>query len=397
MHPTRWSRRFINLGCAGDAGRSLHLNEMRYQRSALLPVFLVTSVMFAAVLFWSASPVTSQTPNKNLNANIRRPSEKAIQLTPAPTPTPESSTEVVKVDVDLVKIDALVLQKNTARIVGGLNKEDFLLYEDGIKQEITHFSQDELPLSVVVAIYRGPTCPHPLDVWSDEAHRAAREAIDRLKLVDEIAVMAFTDTTKLIQPFTRNRILLEKALNNIPEPAKNANVAHCFNIMFADAAEHMLKASNPAGRRVIIVITSMTRMFDCTNAPSNREATNAVYESGAVVCGIIPKVLAQRIENAKQIFATRVNKVVFTNYMDLEHLANETGGEVLGDKPEKLGTTFQTLIDHLRSRYNMAFVSTNKKRDGTTRKLKLDVDPAQQKSQGKLVIKARRSYIAPRG
>src|SRR6185369_12132763 len=148
---------------------------MRYQRS-ILPLFLVISVVLAALLFYSASPVTSQTPNKNLNANIGR--RKAIQLPPraAPTPTPESSLEVVKIDVDLVKIDALVLQKNTARIVGGLNKEDFLLYEDGIKQEITHFSQDQLPLSVVVAIDRGPVCPYKIDTWSDEAHRAAREA-----------------------------------------------------------------------------------------------------------------------------------------------------------------------------------------------------------------------------
>ena len=368
---------------------------MRYQPSILRPLFLVTSIVLAALLFYSASPITSQTP---LNANMGGPSRQAIQLLPgpSPTPTPESSTEVVKVEIDLVKIDALVLQKNTARIVGSLNKEDFLLYEDGIKQEITHFSQDQLPLSVVVAIDRGPACPHRIDVWSDEAHRAAREAIDRLKNVDEIAVMAFTDSTKLIQPFTRNRILIEKALNNIPEQAKTTNVAHCFNILFADAAEHMLKASNPAGRRVIIVISSMTRLFDCSNGPSNRAATAAIYESGAVVCAIIPKVIIQRVENALQIAATRVNKVVAAHYMDLEHLANETGGEVLANKPEKLDTTFQTMIDHLRSRYNLAFVSTNKTRDGTTRKLKLDIDPAQQKSQGKLVVKARRSYISPR-
>jgi VWFA-related protein len=371
---------------------------MRYQRSILRLLFLVSSIVLAALLLYSASPVTSQTPNNNVNANIGHPSGKAIQLPPrpAPTPTPESSAEVVKVDIDLVKIDALVLQKNTARIVGGLNKENFLLYEDGIKQEITHFSQDQLPLSVVIAIDRGPACPHPLDVWSDEAHRAAREAIGRLKPVDEIAVMAFTDTTKLVQPFTRNRIMIENALNNIPEPAKTTNVAHCFNLMFADAAEHMLKASNPAGRRVIIVITSMTRLFDCSNGPSNRAATAAIYESGAVVCAIIPKVLIQRVENVLQTVSTRVNRIVAANYMDLENLANETGGEVLADKPQKLGTTFQTLIDHLRSRYNLAFVSTNKKRDGTTRKLKLDIDPARQKSQGKLVIKARRSYISPR-
>lgn len=371
---------------------------MRYQRSILRPLFLAISLVIAALLSYSPRPVTSQTPNKNLNANIRRPTGKTIQLPPrpAPTPTPEPSEDVVKVDVDLVKIDALVMQKNTARIVGGLNKEDFLLYEDGIKQEITHFSQDELPLSVVIAIYRGPTCPHPNDVWSYQAHRAAREAIDRLKPVDEVAVMAFTDTAKLIQPFTRNRILLWSALENIPPQAKTVSQAKCFNIMFADAAEHMLKASNPAGRRVIIVITSMTTLFDCTNGPSNREATNAVYESGAVVCAIIPNVLVRRIDNALEYSTTRLNKLIAADYMDLEHLANETGGEVMADKPDKLDTTFQTLIDHLRSRYNMAFVSTNKKRDGTTRKLKLDIDPARQKSQGKMVIKARRSYIAPR-
>jgi hypothetical protein len=131
----------------------------------------------------------------------------------------------------------------------------------------------------------------------------------------------------------------------------------------------------------------MTRLFDCSNGPSNRAATTAIYESGAVVCAIIPAVIIQRIENALQIAATRVNKVVAARYMDLQHLADETGGEVLSDKPAKLDTTFQTMIDHLRSRYNLTFVSTNKTRDGTTRKLKLDVDPAQQKSQGKMVVK----------
>jgi hypothetical protein len=106
--------------------------------------------------------------------------------------------------------------------------------------------------------------------------------------------------------------------------------------------------------------------------------------------------MIQPFENGVQIMATRMGNIVGADYIDLQNLANETGGEVLSDKPEKLETTFQTLIDHLRSRYNLAFASTNKKRDGTTRTLKLDLDPARQKSQRKLVIKARRSYIAPR-
>jgi hypothetical protein len=98
--------------------------------------------------------VSSQTPNQNINTNRGRPSRTAIQL-PKPTPTPEAAEDVVKIDTDLVKIDALVMQKNTARIVGGLNREDFRVYEDGTKQEITHFSTDQLPLSVMLLIDRG--------------------------------------------------------------------------------------------------------------------------------------------------------------------------------------------------------------------------------------------------
>ena len=64
---------------------------------------------------------------------------------------------------------------------------------------------------------------------------------------------------------------------------------------------------------------------------------------------------------------------------------------------QNLDTTFNTLIEHLRTRYNLAFVSSNKKRDGTLRKLKIDLAPATKKSQTKLVVKARKSYVAPKG
>jgi len=303
---------------------------------------------------------------------------------------PESSEDVVKIDADLVKIDALVMQKNTARIVGGLNLEDFLLYEDGTKQEITHFSKDSLPLSVMLLIDRGGC----LDPYSDEVHRAAREAIDRLKLVDEIAVMAYHTTTELIQPFTTNRIQLEEALNRIPPHMEVGG--HCLNTLFKDAANYMMKAANPAGRRVIIVISGLTRAFDCPNSPTGKSAALAIYESGTVVCAIIPKGAEQAFENGTMTMLTRVFKVGGVDYVDIQSLANETGGEVLSDEPKKLETTFQTLIDHLRSRYNLAFVSTNKSRDGATRKLRLDLTPTIQRSKGKMVIKARRSYIAPR-
>ena len=98
--------------------------------------------------------------------------------------------DIIKTDVDLVTIDALVLQKNTARVVGSLKQEDFLVSEDGNKQTITHFSQDTLPLSVLLLIDRGGC----LDPFGSEVRRAANDALSQLKPSDEVAVMTYHDS-----------------------------------------------------------------------------------------------------------------------------------------------------------------------------------------------------------
>ena len=95
-------------------------------------------------------------------------------------------------------------------------------------------------------------------------------------------------------------------------------------------------------------------------------------------------------------WATRFGRLAHAPYIDIQKLADETGGEILRDKPEELDQTFNTLITHLRTRYSFSFVSTNKKRDGTVRNLKIDMADGIEKSQGRLVVKARRSYVAPK-
>ena len=359
---------------------------MKHRNPTLFLLFALLATVLPTLFFTSHSSVTSQTRDRRVNSQDESKSNNENDAGKMPA----LPAEVLKVDVDLVTVDALVLQKNTARIVGGLKKEDFLLYEDGTKQEITHFSQDSLPLSVLLLIDRGGC----LDPFGDKVHHAAVEAVNRLKPVDEVAVMTYHDTTRLLQGFTRNRIMIENALNQIPPHSEEAD--HCLNKLFADAADYMIRAGNPVGRRVIVVITGVTRNFDCLDGPSGKSAAQAIYESGSVVCGIIPKEMGQGLENGIMVWATRMGKLGGQPYLDIENLANETGGELLSDKPENLNTTFQTLMDHLRSRYNLAFVSTNKKRDGTMRKLKIEVQPPVPQPNGKLVVKARRSYVAPR-
>lgn len=298
--------------------------------------------------------------------------------------------DIIKTDVDLVTVDALVLQKNTSRVVGSLKQEDFLVSEDGNKQTITHFSQDNLPLSVLLLIDRGGC----LDPFGEEVRQAANDALLRLKPSDEVAVMTYHDTVELRQEFTRDRRLLESALRYVPAHDERAN--HCLNTVFEEAAEYMMKAGNPSGRRVIVAITGVTRNWDCRNGPSHNTAIHSVFESGSVVCGIIPKTPAQVAENGMMRWATRFGRLGGAQYIDIQKLADDTGGEILRDKPEELDHSFNTLITHLRTRYSFSFVSTNKKRDGTVRKLKIDVADSVEKSQGRLVVKARKSYVAPK-
>ena len=348
----------------------MKLIPTKFKLSLILVTFLLAVVMYLSSTALTQTRERTVAPSR-AEANIK-------------------VAEIIKTDVDLVTIDALVLQKNTSRVVGSLKQADFLVSEDGNKQTITHFSQDNLPLSVLLLIDRGGC----LDPFGSEVRRAAKDALSRLKPSDEVAVMTYHDTVELRQGFTRDRSLLDRAINWVPEHDERAN--HCLNIAFDEAADYMMKAGNQNGRRVIVVITGVTRNWDCPNGASHTAATHSVFESGSVVTGIIPKTPEQAAENGFMRWATRFGRIGGVHYLDVQKLADETGGEVLRDKPEELDQTFNTLIEHLRTRYSFSFVSTNKKRDGTVRKLKIDLAHGVEKSQGRLVVKARRSYVAPK-
>jgi len=301
---------------------------------------------------------------------------------------PQDKNSEIKLGVDLVVLDALVLQQKTGRIIGNLKKDDFTLYEDGIKQQISHFSQDKLPLSVILMVDRAGC----LDAFGKQVRQATVDALSKLKDEDEVAVMMFSDEVDLIQPFRYDKKRAIDALDQIPQQ-EDEDAGHCFNKAFYQAAKYMNEAANPAGRRVLIMITGITTDFSCKGI-SPDEVRNEIFESGTVVCGLIPASAGQHLESGIIRGATGVGKAFGAHTASLSQLAEETGGEVMNDKAENLDKTFGTLVDHLRTRYSIGFIPTNPKRDGTFRKLKLDLPPSVDAKYGKVVVKTRRGYIA---
>jgi VWFA-related protein len=326
-----------------------------------------------------------QTPGNSPATSLPR----ASGIQPGLTDSPRGDSENVRLAVDLVVLDAQVIQQKTGRVAGNLKKEDFLLAEDGVRQQVTHFSQDALPLSVILLVDRGGC----LDPFSEKVRHATLEALQRLRPQDEVALMSFANSTELVEGFGRGKDRILAGLDHLPPHDENAQ--HCYNRALYDAAAYMRQAGNPDGRRVIIVISALTTFFDCAGT-SAEEARMAILESGSVVCGIIPKTAGQQMENGIMTAVAGIGGMFKAKSSNLKQIADETGGEVLTDKPENLDRTFNDLIDHLRTRYTLGFVSTNRKRDGSFRKLKVELAHPPARPEDKLVIKTKRGYIAAR-
>src|ERR1044072_6816239 len=118
-----------------------------------------------------------------------------------PVPAQEiDPNDVIRVNTDLVVLDAQVIDKKTGKVFGGLQKQDFEIYEENIKQQIAYFSQDQLPLSVLLLL----DISRSLRPIIEKVGEGATNALRNLRPEDEVSVMAFAEEWKVIQPFTRN-------------------------------------------------------------------------------------------------------------------------------------------------------------------------------------------------
>jgi Ca-activated chloride channel homolog len=117
-----------------------------------------------------------------------------------------------KSGVELVNVTATVTDK-TGRFVPGLRQEDFKIFEDSDPQEITHFSNERVPVSLgIVLDTSGSMTGEKLD--------SALAAIDRflgdlLDPNDEIFVYRFSNYPELLQDWTTDRKRLSRVVNRI--------------------------------------------------------------------------------------------------------------------------------------------------------------------------------------
>lgn len=284
--------------------------------------------------------------------------------------------EAIKLSTDLVLLDAQVLSKKTGLALRGLQKEDFTLYEDGVKQYISHFSQDRLTVSLVIL----------LDVSSsiaavfDQLRSAAVQALQKLKPADEISLMVFGGTAKVIREFTTDKTLVADSIQNADGTGlENGTIT---NEGILHAALYLQRASSPSNRRVILAITD-----DVTTQknpfPSETLVLKKLSESGSAVCGLM------------FFNPSRRALIAFAPPGNVRSYSEETGGIIINADKKKLEANLIDLIEHLRSRYSFGYLPSNQSRDGKFRKIKLELTAQAEQRVEKAKIMTRKGYYAP--
>jgi VWFA-related protein len=133
--------------------------------------------------------------------------------------------------------------------VRGLNQNDFHLFEDGTKQEIASFDASATPASIVLVVDTSPSIFHELAEMRSAAHALA----ENLSPADEIAVVSFSSETHLLLPFSKNRALMDRAIESqYLAKVENSSESRIYESVFLAARELF---GGRTGRKAIALLT----------------------------------------------------------------------------------------------------------------------------------------------
>jgi VWFA-related protein len=312
----------------------------------------------------------------------------------------------VTLGTNLVLVDAVVFHKKTGTPVGDLKREDFLLLDNGAKQEIIHFSREELPLSVVLLLdVSGSVQP-----IIDEIQRAALDALGKLKPEDKVALMIFANRPKLLLELTTDRAAITERLENIWSESADVGFATFINLGIYEAARYVRRRTAPTERRAIIMVTDDIDTSWFRGGPPRDVVLRELYEGSTTLCALL---VGQKVAKALKAadYGTTAAITVLNPGLGAawilfrlmrrgwattglaQHYARQTGGIAVGVRHEEVGKALVELMGLLRTRYTLGYFPPAVT-EGQFREIKLAVSERVKKEKGDLQVIARRGYIA---
>ncbi len=319
--------------------------------------------------------------------------QKSVSTEPTPPPIIEDDDEIIKIDTEVVNV-LFTAQDKSRRLLTNLKEGDVRLIEDGEAQEITAFyRQIDLPLSLAILIDTSASQERTLP----EEKLAAKSFLESVvrPTKDEVSIISFTGDATLEQGMTSNIARLRRSIDNVQfvppsgyigggviagtPPISGTNQATQGSTAIWDAiwvtSEEILGPAPEKTRRAIILLTDGVNTYGKKKLD---EAVQAAQRSEAIIYSI----------GIGDNFYSGVDEGA------LKKLSERTGGRAFFPRDEReLREAFKQIQDEMRSQYLIAYAPTNQKRDGSYRKIEIQMLNPELAKQ-KVVLTHRQGYFS---
>ena len=337
---------------------------------------LLCALLIEPCLAQSRRAQTPQPPtgqDKSQTQIVPRPQQTKPQKDPV-TEKPQTidPDEVVKISTDLTNVLFTAVNKDR-QFVTSLKQGDLQILENGVVQEITMFEREtDLPLSIGILVdvsgSEEKTLPDEKGAAREFVHNVIHPAKDR------VAVLSFTGEATVEQELTNRVLALEKAIDNIEIVLPLEDTS----IISASGRPIHLPSDSRAGSTAIwdAILSTSNEMLGVT--PEHTRRAIILLTDGEDTSSRV------RMQDAVDT-AIKQNVVIYSigigdrrnfgiDSKTLKKISEKTGGRAFfPDNELELKAAFSQIQDELRSQYLIAYSSTNRARDGSFRRIQIDV------------------------
>lgn len=292
--------------------------------------------------------------------------------TPPPSTSTDSQAPAFRAGVELVSLN--VTATDTAgRYITDLQQDNFQVFEDGVKQEVTFFTRSNLPVALSLLVDTSAS----MEARLPTAQEAAIGFTKRLRTQDLAEVVDFDSRVVILAPFTNNVHDLEQAIHRT-SAGGSTSMYNAIYIALKDLKKIVAKNLDEIRRQAIIVL-------------SDGEDTSSLLPFEEVLD------LAKRSETA--IYAIGLGNLEGSSSSGrgfkeaefvLKQLTQETGGRAFfPTQLSDLSNVYSQISDELSSQYTVGYTSRNVKRDGAWRRIVVRID------RPSIAARTKQGYFAP--
>jgi Ca-activated chloride channel family protein len=282
-----------------------------------------------------------------------------LGLPPARAPlraqAPQPQRPSFRAGVDVVSLNVTVTNEE-GHYVTDLQPEDFSVFEDGVKQDVTFFDRSNLPIALSLLLDTSASMEERIQTAQEAAVGFAR----RLRPQDLGQLVDFNTRVEVTQAFTNNVDELEAAIRKTAAGGSTA-LYNAVYIALKELKKIQAMSADEIRRQAIVVF-------------SDGEDTSSLVTFDEVLD------LAKRSETAIYTIGLRTREDTLgkgfkeADYV-MRELAQQTGGRsFFPSKIEELAAIYSQIGEELSSQYMLGYMSKNSRRDGTWRRVVVRVD-----------------------